>query len=640
MEFNGFDRKKGMLSLILAVLVAVGMKVSFLRKLTEVNSPDIDLLNEKMVFFRLLYRSMPSNKLQLALMILAIALLIYIGLSVEITGKDRFIYACVALLFASTQLIAQALRRTGQWEVLYFLPIQRIRVLIRGLSLAIVVYFILKDALFFAEKLLVQEKREGSQESHINPLMILGFATMMFLAWLPYFKYFYPGTSNEDTVIMIMEYFHVPSYIQKLSPVQGEDIFITNHHPYLLILLFGRFVKLGLDLGDIRLGIAIYTLLHMVFLACVFAVSLTYLYHVGVSKKRTVMLLFLLMFFPIFPLYAICMVKDTIYGAFCLLFMMLMDAMVRSHGEILEKPWFMTCLFLDVGLMMLTKVYAIYLLAIIGVACLLHYKKQWRRLCVTFAVPMILFQFLYLNTLLPALNVAPGGVQEALSVPFQQTARYVTEYPEEVTKKEQKALDAIIKYKYWTKCYNPKLSDDLKARYDQEATKEDLRAYFAAWWQMFKKHPGVYFEATFHNTYEYYDINKISSLVYYEWNTYLLDHPKLYADEDYLTVMHDEETAPDRYVLHQLVLIMEKVPILNLFAAVGLLPWLIIFMLLLNRRRGLREYDPVLLLPIITFLICLTSPDNGNYRYIIPTMFGLPFLFLLVLLPKEGEKNS
>ena len=182
--------------------------------------------------------------------------------------------------------------------------------------------------------------------------------------------------------------------------------------------------------------------------------------------------------------------------------------------------------------------------------------------------------------------------------------------------------------------------DDLKARYDQEATKEDLRAYFAAWWQMFKKHPGVYFEATFHNTYEYYDINKISSLVYYEWNTYLLDHPKLYADEDYLTVTHDEETAPDRYVLHQLVLIMEKVPILNLFAAVGLLPWLVIFMLLLNRRRGMREYDPVLLLPIITFLICLTSPDNGNYRYIIPIMFGLPFLFLLVFLPKEGEKNS
>ncbi|MFQ9748440.1 MAG: hypothetical protein ACLRYY_05500 [Anaerobutyricum soehngenii] len=34
-------------------------------------------------------------------------------------------------------------------------------------------------------------------------------------------------------------------------------------------------------------------------------------------------------------------------------------------------------------------------------------------------------------------NIEPGGIQEALSLPFQQTARYVKEHEEEVTQEEK-----------------------------------------------------------------------------------------------------------------------------------------------------------------------------------------------------------
>lgn len=79
---------------------------------------------------------------------------------------------------------------------------------------------------------------------------------------------FYPGTSNEDTVIQIMEYFHIPSYIQ-VSLFREQIYSLRIMHPYLLTLLFSQFIKLGLYLGDVNIGVAVYGILHMTFL-CLF----------------------------------------------------------------------------------------------------------------------------------------------------------------------------------------------------------------------------------------------------------------------------------------------------------------------------------------------------------------------------------
>ena len=630
---RGINRSKGILSLFMAIFVSMGMSFSLLKEATELNSPTLDFTNETMVFVRTMYLSMPSNRMRLLLLTVVLTVLIYMGLSIRLSLADKIWYGLAAVLFSATQIIAFALKKRETWLVLYEYPVNQLRTAIRGISLAIVFYFVLKVAINLINQQLTQRI---AIERHVKVWHVAIIAALIFIAWLPYYFIFYPGTSNEDTVIMIMEYFHVPSYIQEMSAVQGEDIFITNHHPYLLILLFGSFVKLGLNIGDIQRGIALYTILHMLFLSIVFAVCIQYLRYIGVTVRRWIVVTLIIMFVPIFPMYSICMVKDTIYGAFCLIFVMMMNEIARTEGEVLSKWWFLLLMIVDGSFMMLTKVYGIYLLAIVGVVYLIKYRKHWWKTLISLFVPILLFQMVYLQIFLPAMNVAPGGVQEGLSVPFQQTARYLTLYPDDITADEKEVLDTIIPYKYWTKCYEPKLSDRLKKHYNQEATKEDLKAYFKVWWAMFLRHPDVYFEATFANTYEYYDLDKISSLVYYEWNQYMQNHPKLYGEEyEYLMVSNLEEKIADRYIVNQLVLAYEKVPILSVFASIGSIPWLIIGMMLLNRKRGRGGYNLALLLPIITFFICLTSPDNGNYRYIIPTMFAMPYLFMLVLMPKN-----
>ena len=48
---------------------------------------------------------------------------------------------------------------------------------------------------------------------------------------------------------------------------------------------------------------------------------------------------------------------------------------------------------------------------------------------------------------------------------MQQTARYLKEYPDDVTKEEAKAIDGVMKYDEIADLYNPELSDPVKATY-------------------------------------------------------------------------------------------------------------------------------------------------------------------------------
>ena len=628
---RGIDRKKGIISLIMGIIVSTGMNISLTRMATVENSPDLDFMNEKMVLVRNLYLSLAGGRMKLLLIAIVLTVLVYLGLSIRLKRWEKILLVCYSLAFSGCQLIAISFRSAENLNLLLDFPINRIRALIKGISYSIVCYFIVKDLLELVREQFIQrvavERKPSKMRIFIN-------AGLFFLAWFPYYLIFYPGTSNEDTVIQIMEYFHIPSYIQKMSPVQGADIFITNHHPYLLTLLFSQFIKLGLYLGDVNIGVAVYGILHMTFLAFVFAIALYYLQHVGVTAKRVLGVEIIVMFFPLFPLYSICMVKDTIYAAFCLFYMLMMNEVARTKGKVFQLWYFDLALFLDGLLMMLTKVYGMYILIVVGIIYFIVYRKYWWRILITFALPIFLFQNIFVGVLLPLWNVAPGGIQEALSVPFQQTARYVTAAPDEVTADERKAINEILPYQRLSKLYDPMLSDPVKKKYRQNASKEELKKYFEVWWAMFQKHPRVYLEATLNNTYEYYYVEKISSLEYYEFDTYLQEqdvkdrHTNLY-------VTNDIRMTGERYVVKNMVLALEKIPFVNVFASVGLLPWMIFFFILLNLFRKKKGYTIAMAIPILTLGICLVSADNGNFRYIMPIMFSLPFWSMLVLLPGE-----
>ncbi len=628
------NKTRGILSFIMGIICSVGIQLSLVAVATEENS-EIDFSNDLIVAVRTFYLSMRSSRLTLVLLAICLAVIIYQGSKILLEKWQCVVLMVFSAFFSFMQVIAISLKEDDSLEYVYGSGVNIIRSLFHGLCLAIVTYMVLKIVVVLIRRYCIQKALAPSKITWKNSLIMGG---LFVIAWIPYYILFFPGTANVDTVVQLMQSFEIPSYINKITTIHPPETYYTNHHPFATTMLFELFFKLGLNVfGDINIGVAIYVFLHMLFLAAVFTVALQYLRHIGITKKRLLFIQLVIMFLPIFPMYAICMVKDTLFSAFLLLLMIMMYEIARTNGECFKKWWFDLFLALDCVLIMLTKNYGMYIIIIVAVVYAIVYRKYILQVLASFVPIILVYQFLWISVLLPLWNVAPVGKQEALSVPFQQTARYVSEYGEEVTEEEKEAINGVLPYDKLKKLYEPMLSDWVKEKFNQDATSEDMSRYFSAWWKMFLKHPDVYIESILNNTYEYWYIDKISDLEYYEFEPYLQKHdPDKQYEELYVT--NNYNTGGERFAVYQLILMLEKTPVVNIFASLGLLPWLILFMIIFNifQKRG--KYILTYLVPVIIYAICMVSPDNGNSRYIMPVIFALPYLIALFFRPISDEE--
>lgn len=88
--------------------------------------------------------------------------------------------------------------------------------------------------------------------------------------------------------------------------------------------------------------------------------------------------------------------------------------------------------------------------------------------------------------LLPINDVQPGGIQEMLSVPFQQTARFVKYYGDELSEEDKEAINHILDYNQLAEKYNPDKSDPVKDTIRKEITKTEWKAYINVYLKMLK----------------------------------------------------------------------------------------------------------------------------------------------------------
>ena len=107
---------------------------------------------------------------------------------------------------------------------------------------------------------------------------------------------------------------------------------------------------------------------------------------------------------------------------------------IRDRHSILKnkKMNTMVQLLLSAIVITLFRKNGIYIVIISFVFLLFIYKTDWKKwgLCIGI---IILIQVSWNNLILPICGVSQGSIREALSIPFQQTARYVKTYGDEVT---------------------------------------------------------------------------------------------------------------------------------------------------------------------------------------------------------------
>jgi hypothetical protein len=257
-----------------------------------------------------------------------------------------------------------------------------------------------------------------------------------------------------------------------------------------------------------------------------------------------------------------------------------------------------------------------------------HIKKQIRVVLLSvFCISLFLSKLI-----LPLLGIASSSPNEMMSIPYQQTARYVIMHSDEITDEERKIISTSIDYDRIPELYNPELSDPIKWSYSYNG--QPSKEYLMLWFKMFFRHPLTYFSATFHNTYGYY-YPFANFDVMTTFQLYTKGYPVASGDLDIHYVFNHSSGGlypenPDQFapqVIIDYATAWRSIPFLRLLTRPGVYTWALLTLSVFLIEQ--KQYGKLAILapPLFLFLTCLVSPVNGLLRYAMPYMAVTPLLW-------------
>lgn len=535
--------------------------------------------------------------------------------------KNKWFYI-FSSLFSIIMLIGNSFELTGSFSYL-FQNIEHIVLMILSFfGYFILFWYLLSNGYELLKKNVKTNKIFMVLENHpfLSTFIILS------LCYLIYMIAFYPAILSPDPSNQIKQFFNIETKYLDSVIVEDSSVFLTNHHPVFHTLLLGGCIKLGLLFSNFNLGLFFYTLLQTVTLISILSYTIYYLKKLSVSPMiRYIILLFYAMN-PVFPFYAMSTVKDTFFTCFVILYVLFLIDFVR--GEKITKKQMILFLITTI-FMILFRNNGIHVFILSFPFLFLILKKLWKKL-LFILIFILLFNFSYSNILLPYFHIPEGSIREMLSIPFQQTARYVSKHEESILEEEKNTIDKILSYDTLKDRYKPNISDPVKEKFNKYATREDLKEYFLVWIKQGIKDPVVYLEATISNTYGYFYPNTSNWYIYYKYDTRLKDAGFEYSYNSLKNL---------REILQDYGKSFIKIPFLGMSINIGFNGLLLLFLCMCLIYEKKYKYIIILLPSLILLLICVASPVNTYFRYAMPYIFLMPTLVSSIhSILKDNEK--
>ena len=558
------------------------------------------------------------------LVFISVAILYYQSFNLFIKLQKPVTHLLSAI-FSAFMLIGQSYSRLGNWDFIFG---NKKQFVVAGI--AFIGYFILFDCVlsllyglhnFKIPKVQVLNRNNRLRKFIHSHYFLFSFLIIL-ICWLPFILFNLPGSVPYDGYRQLNMFFGIEQ--------------ISNHHPWLLTEFYGLLMTVGRALVSDNFG---------VFLIVSVSAFIEALCYAQVCKKikswgvPAVFSTFSLSFFAIVPAfgsYAQAVMKDGLFSAFfSLFFAYYIDICVSyfKKQELKKLRKTFVILFTIELLVCLTRNNGIYMIIPADIFLLFFTVKRQEKLsAVALAVCVAVCFTIIDKPIASTFGVKEGPVKEIFSIPFQQTARYIQEYPNEVTLEEKETINNLLSYDTIAEKYIPERSDPVKDTYRSKSTIEDLVEYFKVWWQMFLKHPGVYFEATFHNTFGYYyPFYNCKALGAYQH--YIQGPPLATGDLDIHYIMPDYI----RGIMNSYSELWRNAPGTSQIMNPGSYTWLILigvgYLIYKKRLRGILA----LAAPLLNILVCIASPVNGYLRYAMPLMACTPVIIYWCVYYRNKE---
>lgn len=461
------------------------------------------------------------------------------------------------------------------------------------------------------------------------------FFLFILILWLPQLIIKFPGTMCYDNVNQLAQYF---GYID-----------ISSNHPTFHTLLLGICFDFGLLFSSANLGLFTAVLIQTLILAAVFAYTLVTMLRM---KCPTWLIVLSIVFYTVTPNiigYISIPLKDIPYSAFCVLFTVGLVNLVMDEEKFWKSKWqaflfiisgALVILLRNNGILMIIPI-CIYLAVSIFRNREINIGSRIRRVC---AVLSIFVVTISVNTGIDICFSPVGGSKgEAFSLPFQQTARFVRDHPEDITEDEAKIINAILDYENLGELYDPRISDPVKATFKNESSAWDMVSYFGVWAKQFFRHPITYIEATVSQNYTLF-YPQVNNIKYY---SDVKTHNELQYTMDEIDGLSGITFFDwPRENMTQFYTFLHDMPIIGTLSNLAFYTLLIFTLWVFSRHYRMKGMGLILSGPILTILMCILAPVILlQSRYAFPMAYAMPivvgaFLFILKRTKDEEELKN
>lgn len=428
------------------------------------------------------------------------------------------------------------------------------------------------------------------------------------ILWFPHIIVKYPGA-------------YCPDSASQLQQGLGLITFTSHHPPFHTFM-----IKVCILIGDklfhsYNVGSFLFIFLQYLTMVLVFGHTIYYLEKRGMPNIVRWSMWIIYCVCPLIIGFMGIVLKDVIYSVFCLAFVNSCIMYLDDGRQLNRKN--MIALVVSGTLTILTRnngKEVIYpTLFIISIVTILQNRKNIKQVLkagVVFILP-IAVSMIISGVLVSHYNIVQGSIAEALSFPFQQTARTVLEHSDEIPSEEKEAIDRILHYDTLAERYSAGCSDPVKIMYNNASTRSDLLAYIKVWLKQFTRYPMTYFEATLNQNYRIFCLLKTRKPHYYH------DAGVLYEDQVLISENVFLERIDETFSLFYENL--QNLPIVNFLSNVSF--WCVMLLILTVFAWHKKEYDYyIALLPLWLTIVCVILGPLTSARYLCPVVYSIPFL--------------
>ena len=517
--------------------------------------------------------------------------------------------------FSACLMIGRCMAGPGSLDGIFGNPFSLIKSLLAFCGYALLLYYLLAVALGLFEKAGTSQWKPAKLGKVLGDNGFLPVWGLLLLVWSPIVLLSYPANLCYDGLGGI---------------AQGVgEIAYTSHHPLLHTLFMSSLVKLGkLITGSYNAGAFVYIVLQALMLSAALAGTIVRLARRQASYSFRFFALAIYLLSPMYSNMVSTLLKDIPFMAAFIWYLLLLEECVHRGLDTLS-PRDMVKLTLVSALVGLLRKNGLYVVVLTAVVIVIVWGKRLKAKKVFIMFAMIAVLPLLLckggdELMIRSLHANRGSVAEMMSIPFQQTARYLQLYRGELSPAEREGIETVLgDVDKIALRYDPLSADAIKALYVTTSGFEELTDYMKAWFMGLCKHPGVYVDAFLIHVYGWFDPGVINS-IRYEAESEMFPRTGPLRNMDKILVFWYRG--------------LSHIPFIEILENVGIYTWCLFLLASVSRRK--KDGRGILLVPLfISLLICMASPCFFLHpRYAYPIMFTVPFL--IGLLGTRSKENG